>query len=181
MPRPTSVTIIGWVWIGVGILLTLSGSLHVAMARVALDWAEEPGGRADTDFPFEWLPATAAAAEILVATVAIVSAICFLRLRAWARTVLEILSWVMFAGLVCFGVGFSIYWAVGAGAFLEQMGWAFVMLGAGLSIAICAFFATPFVVMAKFLRSATVRNAVTCKGQTPVHQAGGKGSPGSQG
>jgi hypothetical protein len=99
----------------------------------------------------------------------------------WARTVLEILSWVMFAGLVCFGVGFSIYWAVGASAFLEQMGWAFVVLGAGLSIAICAFFATPFVVMAKFLRGATVRNAVTCKGQTPVHQAGGKGGPGSQG
>src|SRR5882724_2973642 len=111
-PRPTGVTIVAWLWIVAGGLMVFSaiaGGLLYSTMR-------DRGSHITTphDVPIQFKLAqivfdhlgSMLIVQFLVALLAIVSGIYLLRLHPWARTAIEILSWLAFI----YSVGFGIYW-----------------------------------------------------------------------
>lgn len=88
----TRVKKIGWAWIAIGALLWLHGIIPLVFMAVA---SGPPGWSAGL-FAFS---AGTSAAYFVVGAVALLAAASLLEHEAWARPVLEALSWI--CGLVC--------------------------------------------------------------------------------
>jgi hypothetical protein len=119
MQRPTLVTVLGWLWMAFGVFSVLGGvmglAVHVAMMRSV------PGGEFPDRFPD--MPAAVgpmlwlfrhweafAVIQICVAVITLFAAVQFLRLRPWARTYFETISWLGIAANLVFAVYFAIVW-----------------------------------------------------------------------
>ena len=96
------------------------------------------------------------AAEICVGILAVYTGISFLKLKAWARGVLEVLSWLLLLYLVGFGVYFT---HLVLGDFEIDCIVLLVMGAAGMAIWII-----PLEMMIKCLRSRRVCEAMYGKG-----------------
>lgn len=96
--------------------------------------------------------------QIGVAIVGIISGVNFLKLKAWARNALEILTWLV----LIFVVGFMIFWIAtwlwGTTSSHTPIG--FSIMGAVMGVAISAMYGTPFAIMLKFLRGEKVKMAM---------------------
>lgn len=156
--RPTSVRVIGWLWILAGGILCTGGMMGVSellgIAPGPAQLAEE-----ENQFVKEFLSATAAWAA---GVVGIISAIYFLRLRYWARTVLEVLAWLVLA----FTGGFAVLFFGSFGGFgpFEEIGTletSFVVLSAVILVT----YAAPFAIVLYHLRSDKLKNALRRGGQ----------------
>ena len=110
------VTVLGWIWIGLGTFATLASLMVLLMLFVVggptgLDAGHDPEmtafpgwGMMDWVFRhFEWL----AVGQLVLALLVLVAGVELLRLRRWARVVLEGVCWLGLAYLI----GFSSWWA----------------------------------------------------------------------
>ena len=166
MQRPTSVTVIGWVFIGVGILSTLAGGFGLIVSLLVpfrppateLTVDASPTFRV-MEFVLRFYSAIAVV-QLCVAVLTIVAGAAFLRLKTWARTALEVLTWLGLMYSVCFGV----FWLWSLASMLRTAapgtgnGLGYVMFGFGL-VTIFGFL-IPLIIILRTLRGQTVRNAV---------------------
>lgn len=178
MERPTSVTVIGWIWIVLGILMFLSAGMGL------LAFVAQRAMIADMPSPPEELPGMHgviwrlfqyfhifAAVQILLAALIIVAGIHFLKLRAWARTCLEVVSWLGLTYVLGFGAFWLFMWvsmSTQIGEIPEPFpGDAFAWVGVMMGIVVITTSAVPLIVVIKFLRGATIRNAVRGNTEQP--------------
>ena len=169
--RPTSVTVIGWLYIGFGILGLLSGVLFTAMSflmRSTMTGAQMPPPSPDEPaffrlmtsmFDWFWLFGVA---QVVVMSLMIWSGAAFLRLRAWARTVVEIIAWL---GLT-YNVGFGVLWCLTLLSMTQNVprdstyvsAFPWIMLAMGIVMIIA--FSIPLVVIIRVVRGRVVRDAI---------------------
>jgi hypothetical protein len=160
---PTCVTVIGWFWIIIGVLMAFSG-LMGALAFTSM--SQIPHSHIKThsteffqsgvfSFVFHHL-VIFAILQVCIAILSIIAGINFLRLRAWARATLEILSWL---GLT-FTVSFGVFWLFDCRIPSENISFISNIFGVGLGIFMLVIYSVPLVVIIKFLRGMTVRTAI---------------------
>jgi hypothetical protein len=156
--RPTSVSVIGWFWIIVGSFMAFSG----IVASLASIFQRPRGFPRDTnagfgvfDFVFGHF-VFFAIAQVLVGAVAITAGAHFLRLRAWARTMLEVIAWL---GLVNV-IGWIVVLQFDAISHGGERGAFHSIVRIVMGIMLMAFYGVPLGVIVHFLRSPKVRGAM---------------------
>ena len=170
--RPTSVTVIAWIYI-VGASLTMLSSL---VALVVFNAMKQMGGvptmPPEVPAAFKLLGVVFQHYDLLVllqlafAVFVLVAGIGFLKLRAWARTALEAVSWLSLVYLLGFGILWIAMW-VGVTSRIPQgegtpvsSAALFTTFGIVMATVILGVFAIPPIVIIKFLRGSTSRQAV---------------------
>ena len=145
--RPTAVSVIGWFWIIVGGFLAWASIIAVQQGPPDESLLNEIAKGSPLAAMEERHYIFKALFMFTVGDLAIIFGICFLRLYDWARTALEVVSWLCITLLAAnmilgfFYVGGSFYAAI----FL---------------ITVSAFFWVPLGLVIYFLRSKKVRDAV---------------------
>jgi hypothetical protein len=170
--RPTSVTVIGWIFIAGAILMFLSGGMGLAYFTYIKHTAggvppvpEEITGQLRVmKFVFQHFELIAMV-QVALAIFILIASIHFLRLRQWARTALEIIAWL---GLV-YLVGFGIFWVVSWIGITSSIPLTegmpgpspmFNIAGVVMGSLITVCWVVPFVVIIIFLRKNTVREVL---------------------
>lgn len=147
MERPTTVSILGWGWLvvgGLGVLWYLASlGMFINFMMTSPEWISG-------DPMYVWVGGGSTVVQCLAAGLGAVAGWYLLQGRSWARTALEILSWLAVAEFAL-GVLVATVGMVGTGAM--------VIIG------IVAVFASgvltlPFAASVYFLRSAEVREFV---------------------
>jgi hypothetical protein len=167
--RPTGVSIVAWLWIGNGALMLFSGVMggfaYFMMQRMTPDFVlpHAPPGMSLMTFVFEHFGALLVV-QFMVAILAILAGIHLLRLRPWARTAIEILSWLGMIYLVVFGIswiqgmaGVAEHVPAGAASPSAEM---LQLLGTVIGVVMTAIFAVPLAIMIWYLRKPGVRAAI---------------------
>lgn len=168
--RPTAVSVIAWTWIVTGGFAVFSGIMSLlifaAMPTLPSQFPQAPGMPQDFGFMtgmfryFGWL----VLAQLVLAAVAIVAGIQFLRLRLWARTALEILSWISLIYVMGFGLFWLSTWSTMTGHFSQQNApfdiETFRIAGFAVGIFVTLAFAIPLGIMIKYLRGKVIREAM---------------------
>lgn len=151
--RPTCITVIGWAWIVIGGLMCLSATMALFSSVMIGEIAQnEP----DMPFIFKIFPLLAIV-QIGVAVLGLASGINFLKLKAWARSVLEGLTWL----LLIFIVGFMVFWVFSWVSMTSDHGpSSFSIMGAVMGVLIMGIYGVPLGIMLKYLRGHKVRNAI---------------------
>jgi len=156
-------------FIVVAALLILSGAMNLlalpqmteALDAMEADLKEAPPEGLPWEFTFVlsvlryagiWM-----SVQMAIAVLALVAGIQFLRLRAWARTALEVVAWVGLAQVGLVGLGWL--WMVTSFASKAGAGGPGLLFGVVLSV-MFVLSAAPFVVILAFLRGRTIREAV---------------------
>ena len=171
--RPTSITVIAWIFIAGAILMILSGGLGFAAFSFMQQVGEEmPPIPEEAPFQFGVMKVIfqhfglIAMGQVAVAIVIIIASIQFLRLRRWARTALEVITWL---GLV-YIVGFGIFWVASWLDMTSSIPMTegtpgpppmFDIFGAIMGSVIALVWAVPLVVIIIFLRGKTIKEAVS--------------------
>lgn len=171
--RPTAVTVIGWLFIGMSGLMIFSALMSFAAFSMM----------PDMDEAMREMPATMphqmrglfglfryftiiSGGQIVVAGFTLFAGFRFLQRRAWARTYLEVLSWVSIALLVLYVGWWGYMWVQMTGIFPAEMGncgppmGLFRGLGVVMGLFNLAIFATPLGVIIHYLRKDSVRGAM---------------------
>jgi hypothetical protein len=186
--RPTSVTVIAWVWIILGGLMVLAGIMAALMSAVMSssgmmgDAFEDIEQEKTQDLPatvrvmevvfrhFAWF----ALGQVCIGALALWAGTRFLRLRAWARAMLELLSWLFLIYVVAFTAFWMVGWtSVGAG----HAPAAFIVAGLVGAVINMAFFGVPLGIMIHVLRGRKVRDAVRAGGAWALPTAPPAGPP----
>ncbi len=102
--------------------------------------------------------------QLAVAVVAVVAGIQFLKLRSWARTVLEVISWLSVIYVIGFGVFWLFMWSTISGQ-LPQEGApfdsrTFEIFGLVMGAFVTLVFAVSLGITIKYLRGKVVRGAI---------------------
>lgn len=168
--RPTAVSVIGWSWIVLGLLMVVSGGLGLAMVwlMAALGISPQvlqttgPGALGVSDWVARHLVSLSVWQGVIGAVVLYI-AIVFMRMQAWARTVLEVLTWAALAYTLGSGVYFAYIWLWGgaqSAPLARQIGIPNLRaIGIVADVVVTVIFAVPTYVMARYLRAPVVRDA----------------------
>lgn len=166
-PRPATVTVIAWLFIGFGALALVGGLFGL----VTLLAAPMPTGMAEmlANAPRPFLIVARvvdnfwalALGQVVVGAAMVGGGIGFLRLEPWARTLLEVLTWIGLA----YNLALGAFWMWAASSMGELARGAgperlLVPLFIGIGIAIIIGFSTPLVVILRVLRGSDVRLAM---------------------
>ena len=115
--RPGAVTVIGVVWLVLGLLRFVSSLTGYLLWKLGgLGDLFRPGSALSSLAPARILDAAfrhfgaAAMAQMLVGLAVAVSALGLLRLRPWARGVIEAVGWIGLAWVVIFTCGWLFLW-----------------------------------------------------------------------
>jgi hypothetical protein len=171
--RPTAITVIGWIFIAVAVLMIFSGGMgFVAFTFMQHMKGERPPIPEGAPFQFGVMDVVfqhfgiIALAQVALAAFIIIASIQFLRLRRWARTALEVIAWL---GLV-YIVGFGIFWvtswiSITSGIPVTEGAPGppplFGLFGAVMGSMVALVWAVPLVVIIAFLRGKMIREAVS--------------------
>lgn len=165
--RPTCVTVIGWAWIVIGILMCLSSVMALFASSMILSQisTESPDAAKNVPAFLRFFPLLAVL-QFGVAIFGIISGVNFLKLKAWSRTALEILTWL----ILIFVVGFMIFWVASwsFGTASSHAPIGFSIMGAVMGIIVSATYGVPFGIMLKFLRSDKVKIVMKTDGEPPA-------------
>jgi hypothetical protein len=169
MQRPTSLTVIGWLAVGFGSLAVLGGLMGLTVSLLVpethdvstQDTADMPTpfGIMTPVFRYFWVLATV---QLLAAALLIVAGIGLLRLKAWARTAIEVFAWLGLA----YNLGFGVFWLWSLAAMTEDVpkdtgpaaAVPIIMMVFGIAMIIA--FSVPLVIVIRVLRSTNVREAI---------------------
>jgi hypothetical protein len=103
--------------------------------------------------------------QLVVAVLGLAAGVALLYRKAWARTALEVLSWLGFLYCVGFGIFWLYMWITMTGQIPEGQGQpdmaSFRWMGAIMGIVITLVFAVPFAIMIRYLRGREARAAVS--------------------
>jgi hypothetical protein len=151
--RPTCVTVIGWTWIIIGGLMFLSATMAIFNLAMIGEMAQN-----DPELPFIFkIFPLLAAVQIGVSTLGLISGIHFLKLKAWSRSVLEALTWI----LIILILGFMIFWVFNWVSMGSRHGpHGFGIMGAVMGVVITGIYGVPLGFMLKYLRGSKVRNVI---------------------
>ncbi len=152
--RPTAVTVLGWLFICLAALAFLRG---VVMLMSCSAHPREALG-----------PPMAGVMNVLLGAVVAVLAAYFLMLRAWARTALEVGTWLALVSAIGLFVLMLAPDRPGSGP--EGSGFIFLYLAAFFRLvvlAVAAVFSVGCVLVLRVLRSPEVRRAVTDSNSRP--------------
>jgi len=155
--RPTCVTVIGWAWIIIGGMMFFS-AIMALFSSVMIGQMSQANSEVQQNMPaiFRLFPLLAII-QIGFAIIGLVSGINFLKLKAWSRNALEILTWV----LLLFMVGFGIFWEYGWLSMTPGQGpKGFDIMGAVMGVVIIGIYVVPLGIMLKYLRGYKVKNAI---------------------
>lgn len=155
--RPTCVTVIGWSWIIIGGLMFFS-AIMALISSTMIDQVSGANSEAQKNMPaiFRFIPLIATI-QVAVAITGFVSGINFLKLKAWSRYVLEIVTWI----LLIFITSFGIYWEYGWLTMTSGHGpKGFDIMGAVMGLVIIGIYGFPLVIMIKYLRGDKVKSAI---------------------
>ncbi len=168
--RPTGVSVIAWGWIITGGLMGFSG----VMALLALSFmpailsqpeleSQMPAGFWPMMSMFRYFTLLVLV-QLAVAVVAVVAGIQFLKLRSWARTVLEVIAWLSVIYVIGFGVFWLFMWSTISGQ-LPQEGApfdsrTFEIFGLVMGAFVTLVFAVSLGITIKYLRGKVVRGAI---------------------
>lgn len=160
--RPTCVTVIGWFWIVVGGLTVLSGIMGLVVMPLVLSRMRQTPFPSGVEIPWVFRHLISLSLlQLVVAAVLITAGIQLLRLRPWARTVLEIAAWL------------SLAYILGLGAFMGINIWGFPAVGmptqekviaSVMGTIVIALYSGTFGLIIRFLRSRRVREAMRTGG-----------------
>ncbi|MGD9367715.1 MAG: hypothetical protein PVH87_18590 [Desulfobacteraceae bacterium] len=156
--RPTCITVIGWVWIILGGLMFFS-AIMALFGSVMIGQMSQSDPEALRNMPtiFKFFPLIAIG-QIGVAIIGFVSGINFLKLKIWARNILESLTWL----LLIFVVGFMIFWVYNWISMTSGHGpRGFDIMGTAMGVVITGIYGVPLGIMVKYLRGDKVKNAMT--------------------
>ena len=151
--RPTCVSVIGWVWIILGGLMCFSAAMAIVSFVVIGDMAQ---GDPDMPLIFKIFPLIAVV-RIIVAVLGFISGINFLKLKAWSRRILEILTWAIILFVIGFG-GFAYLNIYSTSSSRPSFGFGIMELV--LMIAIIGIYGVPLGIMLKYLRGEKVKSAM---------------------
>jgi hypothetical protein len=170
--RPTCVTVIGWAWIIIGGLMCLSATMALFSSVMIGEMAkDEP----DMPFIFKIFPLLAIV-QIGAAVLGLVSGINFLKLKAWARSVLEGLTWL----LLVFILGFMVFWVFNWISTTSSHGPSgFGMMGAVMGVVITGIYGVPLGIMLKYLRGPKVKNAINGTAEQTHAESTSEAAPGA--
>jgi hypothetical protein len=171
--RPTAITVIAWIFIVGAILMIVSSSLGFLAFTVIKQKVDEMPPIAEV-LPHQFLIMNIiyrsfgilVLLQVALTIFALIASIQFLRLRAWARSALEIISWL---GLL-YVVGFGIFWVVswiGITSGLPSSTGSpatsplFSIFGAIIGACVVAAWSALFVVIIMFLRDNKIKEAVS--------------------
>jgi hypothetical protein len=151
--RPTCVTVIGWTWIILGGLMCLSATMALFSSVMIGKMAQE-----DPNMPFIFkIFPLLATVQIGFAVLGLVSGINFLKLKSWARNVLEGLTWL----LLIFILGFMVFWVFSWVSMSSGHGpKGFDIIGAVMGVVITGIYGVPLGIMLKYLRGDKIKNAI---------------------
>lgn len=159
--RPAAVALIAWSWILTGALLAI-GAVAVLLGAGAIspqDTAALPPELANMAGALQESRG-ASLFQLIVGAVALYAGVQFLNLRAWARTALEILSWLSLLYLAIASVGWSSLWS----AMSAQMAQSAMVdvsglhtIGLVVAALVIAGFILPLILMIIYLRSTRIR------------------------
>lgn len=163
--KPTSVTVIGWIFIAITILMVLTGAMGFMAFRLLQQ--KEVLMTKDTPILFKLIfqySYILAFLQIIFAIFVMIASIQFLKLRPWARTALEIISWLSLVYVIIV----SIFCVVKTGMILSSPGaestsCMFNILGVVAVILVTIVWAIPLIVIIKFLRGTTIKEAIIQK------------------
>lgn len=168
--RPPSVPVVSWIWIVSGIFVVVSGVIGMGALS---DLSGPPAGKSLHGPPTPALAVMAGLSrfliwttvvQMLMAVLAIVAGIYYLKLRSWARGVLELLTWVSLAALIGFGFFWPPAWMMTSSRFLPNDGSIDLQqvkyIGAIAGVVVMVAAAVPLAMMIRSLRSKAVREAI---------------------
>jgi uncharacterized protein YneF (UPF0154 family) len=171
--RPTSITVIGWIFIVTAILMIFSGGIAFIAFNYMKQIAEEMPPIAE-ELPNQFRImriffqnfGILALLQIAFAIFVLMASIHFLHLRKWARSALEIVAWL---GLV-YVVGFGIFWVVSwigiTSGIPVSVGHSgpppmFTVVGAVMGCVVTVVWAVPLIIIIIFLRGKIIKDAVS--------------------
>jgi len=179
--RPTPVTVMGWVWMTLGILILGRSLVNIVIWRairpafplVASMVGHRPEGSEWMTLFFEHFTAINVAHAVAAAAVLFV-AWQFLRLRSWARPALRLVCVLTLIYVACLG---ALMAAIFAGAFPGSAAPSSTHSRHGLELvvwlAVCLAFGSGLATMIALLGSAAVRDAF--RNPIPAGAAAGPG------
>ena len=156
--RPTCVTVIGWAWIIMGILMCFSAlmALFASMMMIGQISTMSPDVQQNVPTFVRFFPLLAIV-QIGVAVFGIISGINFLKLKPWSRNALEMLTWLV----LLFAAGFMMFWLTNWFSMTSsQVPVGFSIMGAVMGVVVSAIYGVPFAIMLKFLRGDRVKTAL---------------------
>ena len=160
MKKPVSVTIIAWIWIVVAIKMLLSA------IRILKKGYPEP--LENVSNPFKIMDVflrhfeTVGIISIIISIFIIIIAFYFLKLRAWAKTAIETISWLGLIYFTCLGIYGLFIWKEIVSFVKEtntQMG-SFIFISHVATSVFVVLIIIALIVMIIFLRGKTIRDAV---------------------
>jgi len=179
--RPSAVTVIGWIFLVAGALMILMGLQGIIIYSIVKPLATRAPQSLEQAKPLIWpflligrYLGLLAILKILAGVIILITSIQFLKLRPWARVVLELCSWLGALIVIVFGTFLTIAWIATttslwrAGAELPGFIVVFVGIGALMASINVAVFVVPFAALIVFLRGKTVREAFK-PAHTPVN------------
>jgi hypothetical protein len=112
--RPTTVAILGWISIGYAIFITVSSMIafiYLGFARnlLARSLYQYPGQMRSLLVLFNYSQLTMLP-TMAIAIFVIIAGIFFLKLHAWARDALEVVSWLTIGYRIGTAVFFMVFW-----------------------------------------------------------------------
>lgn len=150
--RPTCVTVIGWVWIVLGAMMCMSSAMGYAIWFGNPQLSSVPANANSPDLFLKYFPFLFAL-QICLGILAISAGIQFLKLKAWARTALEAMTWLLLLYVVGFGIAI-LFWV-----FFGNARAPVVMMIFMLTMLVLVY-GLPLVLMLVKLRGKRVRSAI---------------------
>ena len=144
------------------VIVALLGSFLIDAAQEMMAAGEIPGMPAMRNAGMDAGSGLVLALHYMYAIAAIAGGVKLLQRRAWARTTLEVLSWVSLVLAAVLAVTWLVMWNTITMKMLGQNAntvivWA---IGLGVDVVLTALCAVPLWKMVRFLRSAPVRDAM---------------------
>ena len=154
--RPVSITIIGWFWKFIGIFYCLGGltSNWTVLNPAMLELMNETRPGAESSWRIGLVLVSVSGGFVWY------SAVDFLKLRAWARTSIEAISWLALVTFI--GLGVYLITLLNHQPEVFFAGWG-APIGPVMS-AICGTAVVVLIVMIGLLRGTTIREAVRDSG-----------------
>jgi len=169
--KPTAVKVIGWLFIAFAAFMVYSAVTYFIIFTVSLQMIMQqiPTKAAHKAVAFGY-SVIIALLQVAFGTFVIFAGVQFLKLRAWARTALEAVSWL---GLLCF-VSLYIMWLINMSenskvvpeivqGSAQAKFWAqarFLLNGSAVGLVWLSVFAVPTIIVIKVLRGKPIRDAV---------------------
>ena len=152
LQRPTCITVIGWLWIIIGIYMAVGG-LMISLFYYSSFRPAMSTGSSEVPLFIKLFPLIIVI-QVNVGALAFVAGRNFLKLRPWARTTLEVLSWL---GLT-YVIGVLIIWIYQWLSINSESNMGIV--GCLMAVFITGVFSVPLIIIIRTLRGNVVKTAI---------------------